>query len=110
MKEAMEKILSQYGQNAVVECWETGERSPVRAFIQPILRPQEDLPLTATPLGAVSRQRWLYIGSGDVPLSPGDYVTAGDLAMTVQEARPLFCGDCLLYRWALLRRKKEAAV
>ncbi len=110
MKEAIERVLSQYGQSAEVERRESGKASSARAFIQPILRQREDVPLAATPLGAVSTQRWLYIGSGDSPLAPGDRVSSGGLELVVQEARPLFCGDCLLYYWALLRRQREAAV
>ncbi len=103
-------ILARYGQSAVVEARGTGEHFPVRAFIQPSLQEREDVPLSATPLGAVSRQRWLYIGGAETPLSPGDHVVSHGLDLTVQEARPLYCGDTLLYHWALLRRRKEAAV
>lgn len=103
-------ILARYGQSAVVKARETGEHFPVSAFIQPMIREQENAPLSATPLGAVNRQRWLYIGGAETPLSPGDYVSSHGLELTVQEARPLYCGDTLLYHWALLRRRKEAAV
>lgn len=110
MRAALSSILSRYGQSAEVELRDTGEHLPVKAFLQPLLREREDAPLSVTPLGAVSGQRWLYIGGAEVPLSPGDHVTCHGLDLTVQEARPLYCGDTLLYHWALLRRRKEAAV
>lgn len=106
----LSSILARYGQGVAVEIQGTGERLPVRAFLQPILRRRRDAPLSATPLGAVSEQRWLYIGGAEVPLSPGDCVACHGLELTVQEARPLYCGDRLLYHWALLHRRKEAAV
>ena len=110
MKETFDHVLTQYGQRAAIERRGTGESLPVLAFIQPILQERESAPFSVTPLGAVSRQQWLYIGSGGAALFPGDGVTCGNLALTVQEARPVYCGDTLLYHWALLRRHKEAAV
>lgn len=109
MKAVIDRILSQYGQNAVAERRGSGEKASVCAFIQPVLRQREGIPATATPLGAVSRQRWLYIGSGGFPLSPGDHISSGGLELTVQEAQALYCRDTLVYYWALLRRRREAA-
>lgn len=110
MRDMLAGILARYGQSAVVEARETGEQLPVRAFIQPLLQERENAPLSATPLGPVSRERWLYIGGAETPLSPGDRVASHGLELTVQETKRLYCGDTLLYHWALLRRQKEAAV
>ena len=67
------------------------------------------LPLAASPLGAVSRERWLYLGGGGQPLTPGDRVDTGELALVVQEAGTVFWRDEALYQRAILRRRREAA-
>ena len=54
--------MARYGQSVILTRRETGASLAVRAFVQPVRRQREDLPVAATPLGAVSRQRWLYIG------------------------------------------------
>lgn len=109
MRARLEGILAQYGQEVLLTPREGGEEAPVRAFLQPILKRREDLPAAATPLGAVSQQRWLYIGSGGRPLAPGDRAVWGGLRLTVQEARIVPWKDEPLYCWALLRPGKEAA-
>ena len=60
-----------------------------------------------TPLGGVSRERWLYLGPGETALQLGDRADCGDLALAVQQARQVFWGDAPVYWWATLRRRKE---
>lgn len=110
MKELFQQLLDRYGQSLTLTRTETGESLAVRAFLQPLLKERQEPPVTPTPLGAVCDQRWLYLGSGDVPLSPGDRVDWEALSLTVQEAQPLYLGDSLVYYRAVLRRRKEAAV
>lgn len=110
MKTQLDAILSRYGQNMTLTKEDSGETLAIRAFLQPVLKKQEPAPITVTPLGAVSRQRWIYIGSGDIRIRPGDRVDHELLALQVQEARAVYCGDTLLYHWALLHPRKEAAV
>jgi len=43
-------------------------------------------------------------------LDPGDRVRSGDLRLIVQEALTVRWGQDALYRRAVLRREKEAAV
>ena len=103
------RLMEAYGQSVALT--RRGAEAPVqvRAFLQPVLKRRENLPVTATPLGAVSCQRWLYIGSGRQEISPGDLAACGESRLVVQEARPVRWGDEILYYWALLRREKEAA-
>lgn len=110
MTRLWETILAQHGQNVTLEKRDTGERQEVRAFLQPILKKQEQPPVTVTPLGAVNEQRWMYIGSSQIAVVPGDRIQHNGLALIIQEARGVFLGDALLYHWALLRPAKEAAV
>lgn len=83
------------------------EPQQARVFLQPVLKRREDLPIAAIPLGAVSVQRWLYVGGRE--LAPGDRVAWGELRLAVQEARAVVWQDGPLYYWAMLRREKEAA-
>lgn len=108
MRDLFAALLSRYGQQVRLTRRRTGEEVSGRAFLQPVLRRTEEAP-AATPLGAVSEQRWLYIGGGAQPLAPGDRVDSGALRLVVREARPIYLGDELVYHWALLRRRKEAA-
>lgn len=100
--------MRRYGQEVLVTRRETGESTAARAFLQPVLKQREDLPVTATPLGPVSRQRWLYIGSGAQMVSPGDRIACGSLRLVVQEAQAVCWADEPLYWRAVLRREKEA--
>ena len=109
MSGPFDNLLSRYGQSITLTPASTGEGKALRAFVQPILRREEGLPLAPSPLGAVSTERWLYLGSGGQPLSPGDQVDTGNLSLTVQEARTIFWQDRPFYQWAILRRRKEAA-
>ena len=102
-------LLSRYGQSVTLTPAATGADMALQAFVQPILKREEDLPLVPSPLGAVSTERWLYLGGGNQPLSPGDRVDTGALALVVQEARTVYWRDQPLYQWAILRRRKEAA-
>ena len=109
MRAQFERVLARYGQRVLLTRADGGERA-VRAFVQPVLKRREDLPVTATPLGAVSGGRWLYIGSGRQPVAPGDQVDCGGLRLVVQEARAVCWEDKPCYYWAMLRFRKEAAV
>ncbi len=103
----MDTILSRHGQSMTLRSRETGETREIKAFLQPILKKQEHPPISATPLGAVSRQRWLYLGSSQILIAPGDQIRQKELTLIVQETRDIFLGDKLLYRWALLQPAKE---
>lgn len=99
--------MDRYGQTVLLTRRGQTPRE-TRAFLQPELKGREGLPARATPLGAVSIQRWRYIGRGRQNLTPGDRVSWGRLRLVVQEARAVGWRDETLYQWAILRPEKEA--
>lgn len=109
MRAQLEAIMREDGQDLTLIRRENGEEIPVRAFLQPFLKEKEDLPVTATPLGAVSDQRWLYIGPVEPELEPGDRIGFGGDRFVVQEAMTICFRWNALYGRAILRREKEEA-
>lgn len=109
MKEKLEEIMRLHGQELTLIRRDGGEETAVSAFLQPLLKEREDLPVTATPLGAVNDQRWLYIGPAARELEPGDRIRFAGIGLTVQEAMPVCFRREALYCRAVLRQEKEAA-
>lgn len=102
--------MDRYGQTVTLVPRRGGEALEIRAFLQPLLKNRDDPPAAVTPLGPVSEQRWLYIGRAEVEILAGDQMTCGEVQLTVQEAQAVYWRNEALYRRAILRRKKEAAV
>ena len=102
--------MDRYGQAVTLFPRCGGEALEIRAFLQPLLKEREDLPVAVTPLGPVSEQRWLYIGRSGVKILAGDQMTCGEMRLVVQEVRAVYWLDEVLYRRAILRWKKEDAV
>ncbi len=109
MRAKLEEIMREDGQDLTVIRRENGESIPVRAFLQPFLKEREELPVTATPLGAVSDQRWLYIGPVLPELEPGDRIESDGGRFVAQEAMTICFRRQALYARAILRREKERA-
>jgi len=109
MRTRLEGILSAYGQTVTLAPREGGEERSFPAFLQPILKKREDLPVTATPLGAVNEKRWLYVGPAGQEIRPGDGVRSDSLRLTVQETETVYFQDAPLYNRAILRQEKERA-
>ena len=110
MRTRLEQIMERYGQTVALVPRNGGDAQEIRAFLQPILKKQEEPQVAVTPLGPVSEQRWLYIGPASVEVSVGDRMACGKARLVVQEMRPVYWRDEVLYRWAMLRQEKEAAV
>jgi len=109
MRARLDRLMARHGQTIRLTRREDGRTATVKAFLQPTLAREKKLPAAATPLGAVSGQRWLYIGSGAQEISPGDRAVWDGKSLVVQEARPVCWADETVYHWAVLRREKEAA-
>jgi len=110
MKARLEQAIERYGQTVTLVPGDGGEMQEVRAFLQPILKQQVEPPVAVTPLGPVCEHRWLYIGKAGVEVRVGDRMSCGEARLVVQEVRPVYWQDDVLYRRAILRREKEAAV
>ena len=103
--DGFQRVLDRWGGEAELECG--GLRSAVRAFIQPVRR-QERLPKAPGPLGTADQRLWIYLGQG--PLEAGDTVRWQETNFTVRRAEPVYAGTALSHWWAVLERKREAAV
>lgn len=109
MRRQLEDVLREYGQELTVIRKKNGEETAVKAFFQPILKDREEPPVTATPLGAVSGQRWLYIGPAALELEPGDKIRFQGDQFVAQEAMTICFRWEALYGRAILRQEKETA-
>ena len=109
MRAALEKVMRTYGQAITLISRESGKETRFAAFLQPVLKEREDLPAAATPLGAVSRQRWLYIGPAAREVLPGDRIHFDGIRLAVQETETVYLRSEALYKRAVLRQEKEAA-
>ena len=68
MTGSFDRLLARFGQSVTLTPGDPGPSLALRAFLQPILKRREALPVTPSPLGAVSQKRWLYLGAGDQAL------------------------------------------
>lgn len=109
MRAHLNGLTRRYGQELLLIPRAPLEVRTLRAFLQPIRKNREELPVTATPLGAVNEQRWLYIGPADEPLFPGDRIRLKETYLTVQETQTVHFARETLFRRAILRQEKEAA-
>lgn len=109
MRARLESMMARYGQRVTLTERRTGAAREVRAFVQPVRRQREELPAAVTALGAVSSQRWLYLGPPDRAPAPGDRVELEALRLVVQEVQAVWWQEAPLYCRAILRREKEAA-
>lgn len=109
MRTQLSGLTRRYGQSMILIPRGPGEVRTVCAFLQPVRKSREDLPVTPTPLGAVNDQRWLYLGPPDEKLRPGDHIRMDEIYLTVQETQIIYLARDQLYRRAVLRQEKEAA-
>ena len=98
-----------YGQTVTLVSRKSGEETAFAAFLQPILKERETPPVAASPLGAVSGKRWLYVGPAGREIRPGDRVRLDSLRLMVQEAETVYFRNEAIYRRAVLRKEREAA-
>lgn len=109
MRVRLEELMGTYGQKVTLVSRKSGEEAGVMAFLQPVLKERAVPPVTATPLGAVSGRRWLYVGPAGREIRLGDRVCFGTLRLVAQEAEAVYFRGEVLYHRAVLRLEKEAA-
>ncbi len=107
----LKRLMERYGQSVTVRLPGQDEPLERKAFLQPLRKNREELPFSPTPLGAVSRQRWLYIGRGGEPLVPGGTVSWQGRTLAVQEVQLIpFASEPLYCRAILQPEREEVAV
>ena len=98
---AWRTVLARFGQDVTLYPAGGGEGTPVRAFLQPLLRREEDQQIPS-PLGLRREDRFLYLGPAHAPLEDGGTVARGTDRFSVVSTH-LVGGRQEVYRWALLR-------
>ena len=94
-------LLRRYGQ-PITLCREDGSCVEDYAFVQPI-RSTDTLQNLPTPLGIRREDRFLYLGSGSLPVKAGDdQVRCGGIRYDVVQAQPIYIGDAVSHWWAVL--------
>lgn len=109
MRARLEELMGAYGQKVTLISRKSGEEVGVMAFLQPVLKERTAPPVTATPLGAVSGRRWLYVGPAGREIRPGDRLRFDALRLVAQEAEAVYFRGEVLYCRAVLQLEKEAA-
>lgn len=105
MREEIQKLLTRYGQTAVVRTAE-GE-TKTKAFLQPVTERSEAERGAVTELGWTDLRRWRYLGQ--TPVEAGDTVIWEDMVFSVRSSRLHCIGQTPLYWWAVLEREREMA-
>ena len=100
MEREWKGLLTRYGQPVVLH---QGERTlSGRAFVQPIRESGQEQ-LVPSPLGLRREDRFLYLGTPEHLLKPGDWLECEGGAYEVCSAHPIPLGSAVLYLWAVLR-------
>lgn len=104
MKREWRAILNRYGRQVSV-CNPGQEEISVKVFLQPVL--DRDTQMVPSPLGLRREERMLYLGPGDVMLSPGETVIReGQACYEVRSTRSMEDGH---HVWAILQRMEGEA-
>ena len=98
-------ILTAYGQTVTLRR-EEGETT-VKAFLQPI--PEKTPGAEPTPLGLAPVGKYLYLGSAGEALEDVTELLWQDRPFRILRHRPIYVGDSLFYRWAILEERDEVA-
>ena len=98
----VERILSRFGQEAILE--REGGTEAVRAFLQPITERSETVPDMAA-IGRLDGRLWLYLGR--TALKAGDAVLWNGRRFRVRSGRPHYIGGRLSHWRAVLERARE---
>ena len=98
----VDEILRRYGQDVTVVRGE--DRTPARAFLQPVRERDEAVPETAD-IGWLDGRLWLYLGRERA--EAGDLILWNSQRFRVRSGRPHFMGNTLCHWRAVLERARE---
>lgn len=100
MKRMVEKMLHQFGTDAIVTT-AAGSRI-VRAIIQPTRsRARQTIEGDQTPLGQIPQGQYTYIGPAEPEIARTDRVEIGSLRLRFARVETVWDGNRPLYRWGL---------
>ncbi len=105
MRARFGRLLEKYGQTVYFCPGGTAEKIPAKAFIQAMNEGRgewrQKLP---SPLGLVPQDRFLYLGSPEVPLdgSGGGTILWQGKKLKVLAAQAVWVGDAISHWWATL--------
>lgn len=104
MRRMIDRILKQYGVEAVLE--HDGKEIPLRIFFQPSMSKSWDsMNPIVTPLGQLPGGQYLYIGPAKQPISQGDIVRVVSGSYVIRRAETYLDRNGPVYQWALCVRK-----
>lgn len=104
MRRMVEKMMNCHGRDLILTRGE--ERFSLRGFLQPVTGKVERLALVkAGPLGAESRERFIYIGPVEPEAKQGDRICAGDREYLVRSAQVIWGENSPVYCWAMCVEK-----
>lgn len=107
-KAALANLLERYGQT--VDLHPGGQKGTltVKAFLQPVLEKNRTQYLT-TAVGARRQDRFLYLGTPEIPLSSGDgsWVDWDGRRYEIESAQAIYVGESISHWWAVLRPGEE---
>ena len=106
MRGAIQAVLERYGQPVMLHL--ADGNVAVKAFLQPMASPNEQVPGEMTEVGSIDGRLWLYMGQAAVEAD--DRMEWNGTEFRVRSSRPYYAGNTLLYWWAVLEQAKEAAI
>lgn len=106
---SFERVLRRYGTPAVIFADSQTVAGTAMALVQPVLDKHRQE--TASPLGWLRQERWLYLGEPEVALEVGEngFVRVGAREFTVFSARKVDLGKQSCHWWGILVPREEEA-
>ena len=104
MKRMVEKILSQFGTDMVVQSGST--TNTVRGFLQAVNSASwQSMESEATLLGEISRGQYTYIGPAGIRVKEGDTLVLGERSYLLRRVEPYRYRNQEIYLWGLCVEK-----
>lgn len=108
MEREFARILSRYGRSVTV--YDRAEqKKEIRAIIQP-MRDKGTEQSVPSSLGQVKQDRFLYLGPAETKLDECCRVAVEEEVYRVEMAQPVYVGESVSHRWAVLTHRAKEAV
>ena len=104
MRRMVEKIIAQYGTD--MRLTSGTETKTVRAFFRAVnAKSWQSMESVASPMGAVSRGQYLFLGPVGVQIHEGDTLALGSKSYVFRRVEPYYYQNQPLYQWGLCVEK-----